>query len=158
MSRIFNFLKKKDPIFGKIRENFGNVQIIQKIIQNYSVVSLVRRSERGGAEWSGAWADASPTWKKHPEVAADLGQGGGEKVADGRFFMPADSFLEIFSSIQVRSGKIRAPDVALRFFQPYDQTSSGSFSAGSTPFFPSTNDSFCIFSIYKVVYLWTPQN
>ena len=40
MSRIFNFLKKKDPIFGKIRENFGNVQIIQKIIQNYSVVSL----------------------------------------------------------------------------------------------------------------------
>ena len=40
MSRIFNFLKKKDPIFRKIRENFGNVQIIQKIIQNYSVVSL----------------------------------------------------------------------------------------------------------------------
>ena len=41
MSRIFNFLKKKDPIFGKIRENFGNVPIIQKIIQNYSVVSLL---------------------------------------------------------------------------------------------------------------------
>ena len=41
MSRIFNFLKKKDPIFRKIRENFGNVQIIQKIIQIYSVVSLV---------------------------------------------------------------------------------------------------------------------
>ena len=41
MSRIFNFLKKKkDQIFRKIRENFGNVQIIQKIIQNYSVVSL----------------------------------------------------------------------------------------------------------------------
>ena len=40
MSRIFNFLKKKDPIFRKIRENFGNVPIIQKIIQNYSVVSL----------------------------------------------------------------------------------------------------------------------
>ena len=40
MSRIFNFLKKKDPIFRKIRENFGNVEIIQKIIQNYSVVSL----------------------------------------------------------------------------------------------------------------------
>jgi hypothetical protein len=41
MSRIFNFLKKKDPIFRKIREKFGNVEIIQKIIQNYSVVSLV---------------------------------------------------------------------------------------------------------------------
>ena len=45
MSRIFNFLKKKDQIFRKIRENFGNVQIIQKIIQNiiqnYSVVSLI---------------------------------------------------------------------------------------------------------------------
>ena len=40
MSRIFNFLKKKDQIFRKIRENFGNVQIIQKIIQHYSVVSL----------------------------------------------------------------------------------------------------------------------
>ena len=40
MSRIFNFLKKEDQIFGKIRENFGNVPIIQKIIQNYSVVSL----------------------------------------------------------------------------------------------------------------------
>ena len=41
MSRIFNFLKKKkNPIFGKIREKFGNVPIIQKIIQNYSVVSL----------------------------------------------------------------------------------------------------------------------
>ena len=40
MSRIFNFLKKKDPIFGTIRENFGNVPIIQKIIQNYSVVPL----------------------------------------------------------------------------------------------------------------------
>ena len=41
----FQFLEKKDPIFRKIRENFGNVQIIQKIIQkiiqNYSVVSLV---------------------------------------------------------------------------------------------------------------------
>ena len=35
MSRIFNFLKKKDQIFRKIRENFGNVQI-----QRYSVVSL----------------------------------------------------------------------------------------------------------------------
>ena len=42
MSRIFNFSKKKDPIFGKIRENFGNVPIIQKIIQNYSVVSLAQ--------------------------------------------------------------------------------------------------------------------
>ena len=41
MSRIFNFLEKKDPIFRKIRENFGNVPIIQKIIQNYSVVSLI---------------------------------------------------------------------------------------------------------------------
>ena len=41
MSRNFNFLKKEDPIFGKIRENFGNVPIIQKIIQNYSVVSLL---------------------------------------------------------------------------------------------------------------------
>ena len=41
MSRIFNFLKKKDQIFRKIRENFGNVQIIQKIIQHYSVVSLI---------------------------------------------------------------------------------------------------------------------
>ena len=40
MSRIFNFSRKKDPIFRKIRENFGNVPIIQKIIQNYSVVSL----------------------------------------------------------------------------------------------------------------------
>ena len=40
MSRIFNFLKKKGQNFRKIRENFGNVQIIQKIIQNYSVVSL----------------------------------------------------------------------------------------------------------------------
>ena len=37
----FHFLEKKDPIFRKIRENFGNVPIIQKIIQNYSVVSLV---------------------------------------------------------------------------------------------------------------------
>ena len=36
----FQFLEKKDPIFRKIRENFGNVPIIQKIIQNYSVVSL----------------------------------------------------------------------------------------------------------------------
>ena len=41
MSRIFNFLKKKDQIFRKIRENFGNhvqiiQKIIQKIIQNYS--------------------------------------------------------------------------------------------------------------------------
>ena len=56
----FQFLEKKDPIFRKIRENFGNVQIIQKIIQNYSVVSLdaacsevpamaelVRRDQRG---------------------------------------------------------------------------------------------------------------
>ena len=41
MSRIFNFLKKKDPIFRKIRENFGNVEIIQKIIQHYSGVSLI---------------------------------------------------------------------------------------------------------------------
>ena len=41
MSRIFNFSKKEDPIFGKIRENFGNVPIIQKIIQKYSVVSLL---------------------------------------------------------------------------------------------------------------------
>merc|ERR1711907_750751 len=40
MSRIFNFLKKKDQNFRKIRESFGNVQIIQKIIENYSVVSL----------------------------------------------------------------------------------------------------------------------
>ena len=30
----FQFLEKKDPISRKIRENFGNVQIIQKIIQN----------------------------------------------------------------------------------------------------------------------------
>ena len=37
----FQFLEKKDQIFRKIRENFGNVQIIQKIIQNYSVVSLL---------------------------------------------------------------------------------------------------------------------
>ena len=36
MSRIFDFLKKKDPIFRKIRENFGNVEIIRKIIQHYS--------------------------------------------------------------------------------------------------------------------------
>jgi hypothetical protein len=40
MSRIFNFLKKKDQIFRKISENFGNVEIIQKIIQHFSVVSL----------------------------------------------------------------------------------------------------------------------
>ena len=46
MSRIFNFLKKKDQNFRKIRENFGNVQIIQKIIQNYSVVSLEGRRDR----------------------------------------------------------------------------------------------------------------
>ena len=37
----FQLLEKKDPIFGKIRENLGNVPIIQKIIQNYSVVSLI---------------------------------------------------------------------------------------------------------------------
>ena len=37
----FQFLEKKDQIFRKIiRENFGNVQIMQKNIQNYSVVSL----------------------------------------------------------------------------------------------------------------------
>ena len=36
----FQFLEKKDQIFRKIRENSGNVQIIQKIIQFYSVVSL----------------------------------------------------------------------------------------------------------------------
>ena len=48
MSRIFNFLKKKDPIFRKIRENFGNVQIIQKIIQDYSVVFLLKTQARGG--------------------------------------------------------------------------------------------------------------
>jgi hypothetical protein len=36
----FQFLEKKDQIFGKIRENFGNVEIIQKMIQNYSGVSL----------------------------------------------------------------------------------------------------------------------
>ena len=47
MSRIFNFLKKKDPIFRKIRENFGNLQIIQKIIQTYSVVSPLP-GHRGG--------------------------------------------------------------------------------------------------------------
>jgi hypothetical protein len=41
MLRIFNFLKKKHQIFRKIRENFGNFQIIQKIIQNYSGVSLI---------------------------------------------------------------------------------------------------------------------
>ena len=50
MSRIFNFLKKKDPIFGTIRENFGNVPIIQKIIQNYSVVSLVGGLAAGDEE------------------------------------------------------------------------------------------------------------
>ena len=58
MSRIFNFLKKKDQIFRKIRENFGNVQIIQKIIQNYSVVSLgialKRRPRRRAPERAGA--------------------------------------------------------------------------------------------------------
>jgi len=37
----FQFLEKKDPIFRKIRENFGNVEIIQKIIQHYSGVSLI---------------------------------------------------------------------------------------------------------------------
>ena len=47
MSRIFNFLKKKDQNFRKIRENFGNVQIIQKIIQHYSVVSLVMTCTKG---------------------------------------------------------------------------------------------------------------
>ena len=36
----FQFLEKKDQFFRKIRENFGNVQIIQKIIQHYSGVSL----------------------------------------------------------------------------------------------------------------------
>ena len=36
----FQFLEKKDQHFRKIREYFANVQIIQKIIQNYSVVSL----------------------------------------------------------------------------------------------------------------------
>ena len=44
---IFNFLEKKDQIFRKIRENFGNVEIIQKIIQNYSVVSLDPGRDRG---------------------------------------------------------------------------------------------------------------
>ena len=62
MSRIFNFLKKRDQNFRKIREHFGNVQIIQKIIQNYSVVSLsqgpeevrVACSERAGLELAGS--------------------------------------------------------------------------------------------------------
>ena len=42
MSRIFNFLKKRTKFFEKSVKikNFGNVQIIQKIIQHYSVVSL----------------------------------------------------------------------------------------------------------------------
>ena len=58
MSRIFNFLKKKDPIFGKIRENVGNVPIIQKIIQHYSVVSLrIIHVQRGPAVAS-AFPDA----------------------------------------------------------------------------------------------------
>ena len=42
----FQFLEKKDQIFRKIRENFGNLQIIQKIIQNYSVVSLIVYQEK----------------------------------------------------------------------------------------------------------------
>ena len=37
----FQFLEKKGSNFSKIRENFGNVQIIQKIIQHYSGVSLL---------------------------------------------------------------------------------------------------------------------
>ena len=40
----FQFLEKKDQIFRKIRENFGNVQIIQKVIQNFSGVSLALTS------------------------------------------------------------------------------------------------------------------
>ena len=36
----FQFLEKKHQFFRKILENSGNVQIIQKIIQFYSVVSL----------------------------------------------------------------------------------------------------------------------
>jgi hypothetical protein len=57
MSTKFNFLKKKHPIFRKIRENFGNVQIIQKIIQNYSVVSLLttylrNSQQRAALSWA----------------------------------------------------------------------------------------------------------
>ena len=50
----FQFLLKMDSIFRKIRENFGNVQIIQKIIQNYSVVSLLLTvRSRDELDWTG---------------------------------------------------------------------------------------------------------
>ena len=70
----FQFLEKKDQIFRKIRENFGNVQIIQKIIQDYSVVSLI--SELGteveelAGKISGAESDLSGATKLRDEEKA----------------------------------------------------------------------------------------
>jgi hypothetical protein len=59
----FQFLEKKDKIFRKIRENFGNVQIIQKIIQNYS--KLFSRVPTGCAARRGS------TDRPGPRVSAE---------------------------------------------------------------------------------------
>ena len=67
MSRIFNFLKKKDQIFRKIRENFGNVQIIQKIIQNYSGVSLAEVRASSPALEVSAWLTHRLVFKDRTE-------------------------------------------------------------------------------------------
>ena len=49
-------------------------------------------------EWSGAWADAAPEWKAHPEVAKELKF---QPRADGLFWMSWESFVEIFTSVEV---------------------------------------------------------
>ena len=57
--------KKKGSNFRKIREKFGNVQIIQKIIQNYSVVSLGTTGCSAGCaarEFAGACHQGDPAW------------------------------------------------------------------------------------------------
>ena len=79
----------------------------------YSLISAVEvKLKDGGAvrlvelrnpwgnqhEWSGAWADAAPEWKKYPEVAKELKF---QPRADGLFWMSWESFVEIFTSVEV---------------------------------------------------------
>ena len=93
----FQFLeKKKDQIFRKIRENFGNVQIIQKIIQHYSVVSLEPRLCCCRAL---LWASGTVRGPRSAGASRFVLAEVDSKLALEQFFFPKDINLGVLKSI-----------------------------------------------------------
>jgi hypothetical protein len=64
---------------------------------------LQLRNPWGDFEWTGSWADQSPLWQQHSDVARACGynaQGGGAKD-DGVFWMEMGDFAKYFDMIDI---------------------------------------------------------